>query len=554
MPSIDFRHLPQSVGGFSRLFNDYLYDFPSVKDFFAGDFRTLENVGDIIEKRRAAAHPRSTIVEPLLAQNAGFGCGPRALENVRRLGEENTFCVVTGQQVGLLGGPLYTLHKLHSTIKLTHILSGKFPSFNFVPVFWLEGEDHDLAEVNHVSFLNQENTPVRIDYLVDGRPVQRNLGAVGEITIGSSIEDVFLEIERVLAPSDFRANLLKLARSSYVPGRTLNHAFVQWILALFSHSPQVDAVDPGIVFISSNDIRIKQILKPVLEKEIQEYPRTSQLVIGQSAHLEKKYHAQIKPKAVNLFMFHKGGRYLIEPRENGFSLKGTRHFVRREELLCIASETPELLSPNVVLRPICQDSLLPTVAYVAGPSEIAYFAQLKPVYEYFNVPMPIIYPRASITIIEQKLQIILEKYQLDFLEFFGQKEKVNERVIELLSEVNLDELLTATKKRIDEILAEMRFGLTYIDSTLDGSLESTRARIQSQLDVLKEKAGTAQRRKHEIALRQIDKVFSNVFPNGSYQERELNVIHFMNKYGLDFPRWLFDHTEVETHAHQILEL
>ncbi len=171
--------------------------------------------------------------------------------------------------------------------------------------------------------------------------------------------------------------------------------------------------DEGLVFLSANHPRLKPLLSPIFQKEISEFPQSSQLVIGQSAELEQKYHAQIKTKSINLFMFHKGGRYLIEPREPDFSLKGTRHFMGKEELLRIARETPELLSPNVVLRPMAQDTLLPTVAYVGGPSEIAYHAQLGPVYDHFGVTQPVVYPRASASFLEERVQRAMEKYGID---------------------------------------------------------------------------------------------------------------------------------------------
>jgi bacillithiol biosynthesis cysteine-adding enzyme BshC len=280
----------------------------------------------------------------------------------------------------------------------------------------------------------------------------------------------------------------------------------------------------------------------------------SQLVIQRSAELEEEYHAQIKTKALNLFMFHKEGRYLIEPRENDFSLKGTRHFISKEELLRIAAETPEMLSPNVALRPICQDVLLPTVAYVAGPSEIAYYAQLKGVYEHFGMKMPVIYPRSSATIVEEKVQRVVEKFGLDVIDFLHNPEGIQRKVVEMVSEIKVDEMFQDAAKRTNELLNEMKFGLNYIDSTLMGPLDATREKIGSQLDILREKVSQAQERKHEVALRQLGKASHLLFPNNNYQERELNLVYFTTKYGPDFLRQLREALQLDPLSHQIISL
>lgn len=549
MTSIDYRELPVSPNGFSKLFLDYIYNTSKLKHLFSGDFHSLENIERNFEKSQKTLEHRYLLCDILIDQHKQFGCPDKILPTIESLRDENTFCVVTGQQVGILGGPLYTLYKAFTAIKLANHLSKKFPSYKFLPVFWLEGEDHDFAEVNSITLLNQENQPNKIEYLINGKPPDRNLGAVGELVLDEAWEHTFSQIEKVLQNTEFRASLLGKVRQCYSPGKTLNQAFVQWISFIIS-----EQTDNPLIFLSSNDRRIKQILRPIFLKELQNFPRTSQLVIDQSALLEGEYHAQIKPKAINLFLFYKDGRYLIEPREQDFSLKGVRYFPTRDELLRIAEDNPEMISPNVVLRTICQDTLLPTVVYVAGPSEVAYFAQLKTVYEYFGVNMPIIYPRASATIVEQKLQAVMDKYELALVDFFGNRKKLSSRVIDLLSEVNLDILFNHAKGRIAELVGELKFGLDYIDSTLAGALETTRTKIESQLHVLKEKAAAAQRRKHEVALQQIDKVFNNILPNNNFQERELNILQFMNKYGMDFPKRLYDELQFDLHAHQVIML
>jgi bacillithiol biosynthesis cysteine-adding enzyme BshC len=235
-------------------------------------------------------------------------------------------------------------------------------------------------------------------------------------------------------------------------------------------------------------------------------------------------------------------------------LKGTRHFLQKNELLKIATDTPELLSPDVVLRPIAQDTLLPTLAYVAGPSEIAYHAQLRPIYQDFNVLQPIIYPRASATFLEERAERAMEKYGLELSEFFEDAERVTAKVAEKISEVKADVLFGAASASFHDALNELKFGLKEIDPTLLGALEGVKSKIEGNLSVLKEKTVAAQKRRHETAMRQVEKAIASLLPNGVLQEREINVIYFMNKYGPDLVKWLVGEVDISGFKHQILTL
>jgi len=543
---IDYHDLPHSAGGFSKLFLDYLYQFPKVQSYYESDFHNFQQLGVAAGKVCQRFHNRTELVEILLDQNRNYGSSEQALENIRKLGEEKTVAVVTGQQVGILTGPMYTIYKTITIIKLAEQLGRTFPEYTFVPVFWMENEDHDFEEVNKIGLLNADHVPVTVQYLIEGKPLDRNIGAVGNVVLDNQIQSFLEQIQSILPHSEFKKPLLELLQQAYSPGTTLTKAFAGLMNQFFSKS--------GLVFVSSNDNRVKRLLAPLFKKEIAEYPKLSQVFIGRSAALEAEYHAQIKPKALNLFLFHKNGRYLIEPRDQDFSLKGTRQYFQKDELLRIAEETPELFSANVVLRPICQDTILPTLVYVGGPSEIAYFAQLKPVYQYFELAMPMIYPRASATILEAKHDKTLEKYELELLEFFGNPENVNRKVIEMVSEVKIEDVFGDATKRIGELTNEMKFGLNYIDPTLLGALETTRSKIDSHFQVLKEKTIEAQKRRHEIALRQVSRVANSIFPKGNFQERELNIIYFMNKHGVELATHLTNELQIDSFKHQIIRL
>jgi bacillithiol biosynthesis cysteine-adding enzyme BshC len=253
-------------------------------------------------------------------------------------------------------------------------------------------------------------------------------------------------------------------------------------------------------------------------------------------------------------MFHNGGRYALEPHPDGFSLKGTRKIFSLDELMNLLNTDPNLFSPNVILRPICQDYLFPTVAYVAGPSEIAYFAQYKLLYEHFNIPEPIIYPRASATIIEERIQKVLDKFKLHAEDFIGDIDLLKGRIASDISDFKVEELFSNTSGTISESLTSLKSGLETIDPTLVPALENTLSRMQSALNTLKEKTFAAQKRQHDITLRQLDKISLNIFPHSKLQEREINLIYYLNKYGLEFLRWLRDELSVDKFVHQIINM
>ncbi|MGA9121412.1 MAG: bacillithiol biosynthesis cysteine-adding enzyme BshC [Bacteroidota bacterium] len=541
---IDYSHLPQSAGGYSTLFQDYLHGAPDAMKYFAGPFR--DGAGSASVMQAIDAHPveRNVLAQVLREQNTGYGAGQRTMENIERLGRPNSYAVVTGQQVGIFGGPLYTVYKAATTLLLASKLKQKFPQKEFVPVFWLEGEDHDFEEMSGMAIPDREGRMTPVTYLPGGILPERNTGPVGEMVFDEWIEKAISRVQELLPLTEFSEPLFATLKSCYAPGKTFNEAFARWLGYLFR--------DHGLVFVSVNNPRFKQLLSPLFVREVTEFPAVSQLVITQSAELEQQYHAQIKTKSINLFLFHKGGRYLIEPRETDYSLKGTRHFLSKDELLQIARETPELLSPNVVLRPIAQDTILPTVAYVAGPSEIAYHAQLKPVYEHLGTVRPIIYPRASLSIVEDKVSRTAEKFALDLEDFFGDKERLIAKVVEQVASVKIEGIFTNADQELQRALNELRFGLSEIDPTLLPVLDNTLSKIRQQLNILKEKGAAAQQRQHETAVRQIERSIGALLPGGTMQEREVNVIFFLNKYGPSIMSWLMNEMEIDGFKHQLV--
>lgn len=546
MATIPFRQIPADAGGYNDLFLDYCTDFARVARFFPSDFRRDASYEEIIAGRPFPAADRDALAAVMQEQNRAFGASTATFERIALLRKPGTFAVVTGQQVGLFGGPLYTLLKTVTAVRLAARLKAAFPANDFVPVFWLEGEDHDFAEMNNASIPDAEGASVRLEYLPGGVMPERNVGAVGEMAFDDHIARPFEVLQAALPATEFTPDLLKRLAHHYAAGKTFNQAFAGWMHEIFR--------EQGIVVFSANDPAVKKRLSPLFLRELAEYPEVSRLIISRSAELEQDYHAQIKPKSVNLFMFHKGGRYLIEPREHDFSLKGTRHFVPKEEMLRLAAHQPELFSPNVALRPVAQDMLLPTIAYVAGPAEVAYHAQLGPVYRHCGVTQPVVYPRASASFVPERTLRLLEKYQTTVAELIRDIDAVTASAAEQVSEVKLDPLFGHAQERLREVVGELRFALKEVDPTLIGPVDGVDAKIQQNLAVLKEKAVAAQKRSHETAVRQLERAHAALLPGGTLQERSVNAVWFLNRFGPAFVSRLLGELEIGAEGHQLLSV
>ena len=543
---IDYQDLQFTDGAFSRLFVDYVTDHQRVRQFYGGNPQDADDWKRLLKQTSERKLDRSAITRILSRQNRDFHCGVKSLANIDLLRDDNCVAVVTGQQVGLFTGPLYTIYKAITAVKLAEKLAKDFPEYKFVPIFWLAGEDHDFEEVSSVSLFNAAGELVRLDYNAEEMATDVNHGAVGEIELDERIEVLFKLAEEALLPTEFKPKVLELFKTAYQKGMTFNRAFVHLLNVLLE--------DSGLIFLNSNDAEIKQLLVPVFRKELADTPRSCQLVIDQSAILERQYHAQVKPRSINLFLFHEKGRYPIEPHPNGYFLKGTRQHFTKVELDTLLTEKPEMFSPNVVLRPICQDTLLPTIAYVGGPSELAYFGQYSTLYKDFGIPEPIIYPRASVTIVEERVEKILARFSLEPLALFGNLEFLKQQIAEQISDLKAEDFFATASHSIDESLNELKPALQSIDPTLLPAMDNTLQKIHSHLSVLRDKTISAQKRQHEVSLRQIDKAAANLFPSSDFQERQLNILYFLNKYGLEFVRWLFKEIQVDKLKHQLLHI
>lgn len=549
------------IGGggrsFSRLFLDYLAagsEDNIFSRFFSGDYRKDGDIEKKLQLLTKRTYNRPALAALLKKQNTAFGCNEKTLRRIDELLNPNTVAIVTGQQVGLMTGSLYTIYKTLSAIILSEELKAKFPAYNFVPIFWLEGEDHDYDEAASVSLLS-ENQLKNFQY--DEKTYMPNQ-SVGRTRFSEDIENFTNEFLSALPPSSYHDQIGTLLRETYKPGETFETAFAKTMMRLFASE--------GLVLCSSNDREFKLLAKSIFIREIETSPQSSQNVIAQSALLEEKgYEAQAKTRPVNLYLYENDQRSRIEPAgKEAFMLHLGKDRLTKSQLLELAHDAPERFSPNVILRPIVQDTVLPTLVYIGGPGEIAYFAQYQRNYEFFNVPMPFIVPRASLTLIEPKIWRVFEKIsgleeQQDPKEatadFFADVQEFLKSAITATSSVEIESEFSQTDHIIQTEVERLALRLEQIDPTLRQSLEKIASQVSNQFDGLKAKSFRAEKHKHAELVQQIEKCETNLFPAGVLQERAVNIFYFLNKFDLSLIQQLKEAIKAQTETgHLIVEL
>ena len=540
---INFKEIP----GNTKLFLDYLYDFEKLKGFYKYNFRDKEQFiakfKQLSESPKEFRNELSTIINN---QYKSFDPSSKTLKNISLLKNKETVAVVTGQQLGILGGPLYTFYKIITAIKLCSHLSERYDNYHFVPVFWLEGDDHDFEEVRSINVLNDNNELIKISYNDEATEEEQNRGSIGHLKLKESIGQFLKDYENQLRNTEFKNPIMENLKSFYTEEKTFKEPFKELLFWLFDQY--------GLVIFDPQDVKVKELLKPVFKKEINDFRNHTEKLVNISASLEELYHAQVKIRPINLFYNYDEGRYVIEPIENEFRLKGKRKKFTLEELINLIEIEPEKFSPNVLLRPICQDFLFPTGFYISGPSEVAYFAQILPLYEFYDIDPAIIYPRSSVTILEKTLKSVLEKYGLSVKDIFTDPNKLKNQIINNVSDKNLEEIFKETKNQIDLAFDNLKEKLFELDKTMGDVTSKYRLKVLGYIDELKGKAAETQKKRYEITLRQIDKASANLFPDMNLQERELSFFHYANKYGVDVLKKIFEELAINKFEHQVIEL
>ena len=517
------------------LFRDYLYNFERVQRFFSVDPRNVEALRAHASRIRYDEGRRESVAEILETQNRAFGASSETLENIARF-RSGALAVVSGQQVGLFGGPLYSVLKAVSAIRLARDLTTQ--GVSTVPVFWLATEDHDLAEVNHATLWNPDGLPQKLEVSSHGAKD----APVSDVRFGEEITPVVDRAGALLA-NDEIAGLL---RDSYRPGESLGTAFGKLFARLFA--------DFGVVLLDPSDPALHEIAKPVFRQAIEQAGPLDDALLARGKELrDAGYHEQVKVTAESTLLFEKrdGARTVIHRANGGFSVGRARETA--EELLRRIEAEPHRFSANVLLRPVVQDFLLPTVAYFGGAAEVAYFAQLAVVAENILGGKTPILPRLSVTLVDARAQRLFQKYGISLPGLFAGPEATRELLSSRSLPVGLQEQFEQSSTVVAGTLAELRKAVEKLDPTLSDAAERSQRKMLYQFDRLRKRAAGAESRRNSEIGHHAEWLSANLYPDKDLQEREIAGISFVARYGNSLLEDLIN-AAGDCPDHQILEI
>jgi len=528
-----------TLPGFNRFFQTYLSDYEQVGSFFAGNPALHADLDHAAQRAADFPRDRDALVQVLERQNAQWGASVQVLDALQDLREPGTVAVVTGQQLGLFLGPLYTLHKALSALRLAEEIRVR-SSRKAVAVFWLHGEDHDFAEVDHAIFPSTDR-PATVRYAP-----QKRGGAVGRMVLELDIERVLEETEALVAALPYGAELISHLRDTWVPGRTMVDAFALTLRHLLPQAP--------LVFLNPDDVALKRLLAPLFAKLVTDRSSLYDALERDTTRLSTSgYTPPLRVNPLSLFYMHEDRRDVISPQGRDAFRAGNTVWTHTE-LLDEIGRHPERFSPNVVTRPLAQDTLLPTVAYVGGPGEIAYFAQLKSAYAWAGVPMPILYPRASLTLLDARSCRALDRSGMKWQEV---QDTDPERVFHhafLSMQNDGAEGVARVRMETQHILASLLDANVVSSETLLRTLASTQVRIDRELARLASAIQRADKRRLSDMREGLLHAWQHLFPNGIAQERGLSVAALLAKSGFQGMRKLYsDISLAPWEGHQVVQ-
>jgi bacillithiol biosynthesis cysteine-adding enzyme BshC len=474
--------------------------------------------------------------------NRHVGSGDLTFKHIEMLARPGSVAIVTGQQAGLFTGPLYTIHKALTVIKLAACLRDQ--GVEAVPVFWIASEDHDYEEVNHLRIVDQEGHLKTIRYDACEHPQD---APVGRITLCDGIDATIKELVDQLPPSEFLPAIEQDLRESYAHGVGFAEAFARLMARVFR--------DYGVVLLDPLDEQLKQVAAPLYAEAIEKSAEIAASLVERSRELEAAgYHAQVhvSEDMVPLFIMEEDRRVAMHQEGGRFYVKGSDRSFDRQELVELARRCPNCFSPNVSLRPVVQDYLLPTAAYIGGPAEVAYFAQLRAVYETLGRQEPCVLPRASLTMVEGRHQKTMKKYDLKLSDFFEGLHPVVAKVVEQSLDREAANAFAQTERLFDEQLNRLSEALRKTDPTLGASIKRAQAKILYQIEHLRTRFIHASAHRETSTYRQLERAYATLFPEKNLQERELNIFYFLSRYGPSLINELYAAADIGYSNHQMV--
>ncbi len=536
-----------SIPGQSKLFTDYQQHPLSLKKYYPSIVSSHTEVADRIPEVLANYKTdRNVLCDALARMNRQFGAGAKTIGNIDLLRENDTVAVVTGQQTGLFTGPLYSIYKGLTAIKMTECLRAR--GIKAVPVFWMATEDHDLEEVSNAFVIGsgQELAEFRVsaDESEHGKPV-------GKIDLDGSVASAVADLLASLPQTQFTDDLRRQLELSWADGNSFGLAFGTFLTSLLGKY--------GLTLVDPLDETLKQTSAPIYSEAIR---RSSDIVKALTARtaglVSDGYHAQVlvEKNYFPLFWHTDDGRRVALRRnaDGVLQVNGEKTSFTEGELAARALSEPGRFSPGVMLRPVVQDYLFPTVCYFGGGAEIAYFAQNSEVYRVLDRHVTPIIHRQSFTIVEAKHARTLEKYELEFADLFAGEADVLPKIVDKFIDPNTAHLFADAEEKINTELDRLDQALSQMDVTLAANLATRRRKIIYHIGALRRKYQFRRMEMDETIGRRIRSAFTALLPHGHLQERTLNVMSFLDRFGPSFIDKVYDSIDLDDKGHRIVYL
>lgn len=514
-----------------RLAVDYAFEYARLAEFFAGNPTDPSAWRHAIARAQRHPRQRDALADVIEVQQRRRAAPPAALAGTARLRDPRTIAIVTGQQAGLFGGPLFTLLKALTAIRLADQVAAEH-HVPTVAVFWIDAEDHDWGEVRACGVLDREMNFAEVAL---GRLPGAGDGPVARVRLDASIEAAIDALGAHLAPSEFTPALFEVIRAAYQPGAGMVDAFGRLLDATLGSR--------GLLVFDAADPAAKPLASAVFAREVELAGATPRLAAEAGAALVARgYHAQVTPTLDHLALFHLDGvRTGIPVRDAPALLDRVR-------------TRPAEFSPNVLLRPLVQDSLFPTACYVSGPNELAYLAQLRGIYDAFGVPMPLMYHRATATIVDSNTMRFLTRHELPLEALRAQDEGALNQLLEAQIPPSVQASHEEAVRAVADRMEALAHAVAQLDATLEGAVRSTIGRMQDDLKKLHAKIIQAIKRKDETLRRQFRHAQAQAFPGGHPQERAVGFAYFLNKYGPGLIERLGDDLPLDQGTHWVVTI
>ena len=496
----------------SKLICDYVEKRPELQ-YLYHRFPTLENFKAQLESKKSefSSEKRSVLVAALTEQYAQLKPSELTTKAIQSLGGENTFTVTTGHQLNLIGGPLYFLYKIISTINLTKELKNKYPKNKFIPIFWMATEDHDFEEINHFNFQNK-----RFQWS------KKTSGAVGALSTSELSE--FVEVfSNVLRNSSHALELKVLVQKAYLGHSNLADATRYFVHALFGSE--------GLLIIDGNNSNLKRLFIPQITSELtnqQAFVNVSE-TNEQLTAIDAAYKIQVNPRELNLFYLKENLRERIVKKGGVYSVLNTEIEWDLAGILEEVNSHPERFSPNVIMRPLFQETILPNLCYIGGGGELAYWLQLKSYFDSEGIQFPILLHRNSVLLISQKQHQKLDKLKVSVSDLFQDKQVLIQSQIKKITTLPID--FSSQKEQLKQQFKHLYVLANQTDKTFKGAVSAQEKKQIKGLETLEKRLLKAEKKAHKDYIERLEALHLELFPNGGLQERVTNFSEFYLEHG-----------------------